>query len=442
MKRAISVLGLLAAPAAAWGFCGTYVGGAGTEIYNNVSEVAYVRDGDRTTLTLYSDVAGDTDDFAMIVPVPEVIGADNLHTVDAELFRQLDQYSSPRRVRYDCEDFRPAEADVDTDTDADSDTDTDWNVEVEAEYVVGEYSVVILSSGDAGDLQGWLDQHGYAMPADERGILQSYIDAESYFLAARLNDDEELPPSNRLSPLQFSYEASSEMMSLPIRIGTLSAGGVQDVIIYAMNPYADGRMAISNYTEAELEESCMWQPEGEHFNDEAFASFYTGQLEAAYAEHGAFWTTEYAWGGGKCDPCEGPAPDPSTLLTFGMSEEDASSFNLFFTRLHARYAPEEATQDLMLYSTGLFEQSQQRYIDYVYELESRFPICDLGIPVEPGTCDFDEEEEPDDHVPDHGHDDEPEEEEEAGCLSGGGGLAGVMLVGLTSWRRRRRRRGQ
>ena len=436
---AATAAGLLL-PAGAWAFCGTYVGGAGSEIYNQVSEVVYVRSGTRTTLTLHSDVLGDTDDFAMLIPVPEVISQDNIHTVDASAIQMLDDYSAPRRVRYTCEDFRPrdseSDADADSDADTDTDTDTDWDVDVEAEYVVGEYSVVILSSGDAGDLQGWLNLHGYVTPPDEKGILDSYIQQGTYFLAARLNEDGVLPSDSRLSPLQLSYEA--EMMSLPIRIGTLSAEDTQDLIIYAMNPLEDGAAGISNYPEAQLEESCLWlPPEGDSLNDEQFAAFYLSQLDAAYAESGAFWTQEYAWAGGKCDPCEGTLDDLGALVTLGVPEEqlDSSYMDLFFTRLHMRYAPEDATQDLSLYLSRRTDTHQQRYIDYLHELESRFPICGEGYPLEPGECDFDTPSAGDDT----GGEDALAASEGCGCGSDDttAALAGVLSLSLLGWRRRR-----
>jgi hypothetical protein len=431
MRRILATTILLGAPAAAWAFCGTYVGGAGAEIYSQVSEVVYVHIDGRTTLTLHSDATGDTDDFSMLIPVPQVIPEKDLHTVDAALIDKLDQYSAPRRVRYECEDFRPAEeADTDSDTDADSDSDYDTglDVNVEAEYIIGEYSVSILSSGDAGDLTAWLNSHGYVMPEDRDDILQGYIDDESYFLAARLNDDDVLPADGRLSPLQLSYDSAA--MSLPIRIGTLSAQGTQDLIVYGMLPYSSGTMGISNYTERQIEESCMWlPPEGDALNDEQFAAFYLNQLDEAYAEHGALWVKEYAWSGGNCDPCEGTPPDASDLYTFGFPEEvleETYDLNLSFTRLHMRYAPDEATQDVMLYASGYTDNTQQRYIDYVHELESRFPICGQGYPLDPGVCDFDTE----------GSDDTGDgiAEEKRGCGSRAG--VGLLALSLLGWRRR------
>ena len=49
----LSLLALLLPNAEA--FCGTYVGGVGAEFYNEYSQVAIVRDGNQTALTVYSD---------------------------------------------------------------------------------------------------------------------------------------------------------------------------------------------------------------------------------------------------------------------------------------------------------------------------------------------------------------------------------------------------
>ena len=180
----------------------------------------------------------------------------------------------------------------------------------------------------------------------------------------------------------------------------------------------------------------MWlPPDGDNLNDEQFAAFYLDQLEDAYEEYGAFWVREYGWGDGKCDPCEGYPPDLSDLYTLGFPEDmlKSSGIDLYFSRLHVRYSPEEATQDVMMYSSGMQPKNQQRYIDYNYELESRFPVCGQGYPLEPGMCDFDEGYNQGDtgqKAVDGG--------KSAGCRSrsAAGGL--LLGFGLIGWRRRRR----
>ena len=96
-------------PTAALAFCGTYVGGADSELYNEVSQVAMVRQGTTTTLSVYNDVHGDTDDFALVIPVPSVLQEDQVHVLDPEIFERLDQYSTPRLVSYQCSDFEDEE---------------------------------------------------------------------------------------------------------------------------------------------------------------------------------------------------------------------------------------------------------------------------------------------------------------------------------------------
>ena len=57
-------------------FCGTYVGGVGSEFYNEYSQLVVVRDNNSTTLTIVNDVQGNFDSFALVIPVPEVIPED------------------------------------------------------------------------------------------------------------------------------------------------------------------------------------------------------------------------------------------------------------------------------------------------------------------------------------------------------------------------------
>jgi hypothetical protein len=59
------------------------------------------------------------------------------------------------------------------------------------------------------------------------------------------------------------------------------------------------------------------------------------------------------------------------------------------TRLWARYTPEAASQDLMLYQDGEFSPVfQLRYISYDQDLESTFLVCgEEDFPRGAGTCD-------------------------------------------------------
>jgi hypothetical protein len=216
-------------------------------------------------------------------------------------------------------------------------------------------------------------------------MLQTYIDGGSYFLAARVYPEAGVGDGDTLSPLQFSYD--SEVFGLPIRIGTASSTGVQDLIVYAFTDLQDGSVGISNYPELEVEDECMWRDDGD------FGGFYDDQFQRAYEEQGgAIWTTEYSWkndpGSQKCDPCTGPPPEVQQLTNVGFETDGRAAFQV--TRLHVRYTPEQATQDLVFYMSRRTDNRQKRYILYNEGHEERFPICNEGWAAEPQSCDYDD----------------------------------------------------
>ena len=74
-------------------FCGTYVGGVGSEFFNEYAQVAIVREGNNTTLTIVNDIQGSFTDFALVLPVPEVVQEENANVLEPEIFDRLDEYS-------------------------------------------------------------------------------------------------------------------------------------------------------------------------------------------------------------------------------------------------------------------------------------------------------------------------------------------------------------
>jgi MYXO-CTERM domain-containing protein len=428
----------LAAPDAA-AFCGTYVSSTEEAPENAASEVALVRQGLRTTLTVANDILGDTRDFAMLIPVPEILPEDAIHVVDPTVFDRLRGYSNPREVSYECADFAyESDSDTDADSDSDSDLDTGSDVEVEAQYIVGEYDISILSATQSGSLVDWLQANGYAVPDASERLLGEYIDGGAYFFAAQVREDAGIESGQTLSPLQFSYEA--EPYGLPIRIGTLNSPGTQDLRIYAFSDYERGRTAIANYAEATLDHDCMWEPEG----GEDVTAYYARQLDAAFAaKASASWITEYSWGNGDCDPCTGVIPDDNDVFTLGYEADYHKGVYYWFTRLRMRYAPQTATQDLVLYETNMHDTTQMRFIRYDEQLEDIFPICNVGMADDPGTCDEtveDEEDEDLDFDQDRGGTDGDALAEGCGCAtptSNGGAVAALIVAAAVTRRRRR-----
>ena len=100
MKKTFLFLISLVAYSASYAFCGFYVAKAGADLYNNKSEVILVRDGKFTTITMSNDFQGNIKDFAMVVPVPNVLKREDIRIVDRSIFSMLDAYSAPRLVEY------------------------------------------------------------------------------------------------------------------------------------------------------------------------------------------------------------------------------------------------------------------------------------------------------------------------------------------------------
>ena len=88
-SAAIGGLAALIVPAAAQAFCGTYVGEAGAELTSGASKVVMVRDGNRTVLTLANDVEGSVKDFAVVIPVPEVLSEEDVRVLDPAILDTL-----------------------------------------------------------------------------------------------------------------------------------------------------------------------------------------------------------------------------------------------------------------------------------------------------------------------------------------------------------------
>jgi len=53
-------------PSAALSFCGFYVASGDAKLFNKASQVALVRDGDRTVLTMANDFRGEPKEFAIV----------------------------------------------------------------------------------------------------------------------------------------------------------------------------------------------------------------------------------------------------------------------------------------------------------------------------------------------------------------------------------------
>jgi hypothetical protein len=167
-KIVLSLMAVCSMGQVALAFCGFYVAKAGADLYNNKSEVILVRDGNKTTITMSNDFKGDVKDFAMVVPVPNVLAREDIRIADRSVFSMLDAYSAPRLVEYydqnPCEPVYEVEEDMMLENIAVAESTMSrvlrdkvkYRVTIEAQYKVAEYDIVLLSAKKSGGLKQWL----------------------------------------------------------------------------------------------------------------------------------------------------------------------------------------------------------------------------------------------------------------------------------------------
>jgi len=367
LAAALALTGLFAAGDAR-AFCGFYVAKADAQLFNQASQVAMVRDGDRTVLTLSNDFQGDPKEFAVVIPVPTVLQRGQIHVADRALIDHLDAYSAPRLVEYfdddpcvrrDLEIPFPAAVPAPVEATDMAASAKKMGVKIEATYTVGEYDILILSAKQSDGLTAWLAQNGYRVPPGASPVVASYLKQGMHFFVARVNLKEQAKLGfTYLRPLQMAYESAKFM--LPIRLGMVNSKGFQELFVYAVT--RRGRVETSNYRTVKL-------PTGMDvplFVKNEFAPFYKAMFTRQVAKEDMRAVfLEYAWDMSSCDPCaaEPLANDELKKLgVFWLEGDSGSSGSIFLTRLHVRYDAAHFPEDLVFQETADQESFQGSYV--------------------------------------------------------------------------------
>jgi hypothetical protein len=376
MKRLFPRLALCAAlwPSVAHSFCGFYVASGDAKLFNHASQVALVRDDDRTVLTMANDFRGEPKEFAIVVPVPTVLEKGQVHVGDKALLDHLDAYSAPRLVEYWDPDPCPVAQDaislrggrasgaMKVLEEVAVGMPKSRGVTIEAQYTVGEYDILILSAKQSDGLELWLRENGYRIPDGASRVLGSYIKQGMKFFVAKVNLNEQKKLGfTALRPIQVAYESPKFM--LPIRLGMVNADGPQELFIYALT--RKGRVETVNYRTVKLP-SDQDVPE---FVKAEFADFYRDMFSTqVQREDMQVVFTEYAWDMGWCDPCASAPLAAEELRTLGcywvndVSRAAGDGQTPFITRLHVRYDDAHFPEDLVFQETGDRTNFQGRFV--------------------------------------------------------------------------------
>ena len=357
-------------------FCGFYVAGADSQLYNDATMVVLMRDGTRTVLSMRNAYQGPPQDFAMIVPVPVVLKKDDVKILPDAVFDRVDRLAAPRLVEYWEQDpcnpwpeYERAEGAAVMDDSAPSDKKKseakELGVTIEAQFEVGEYQIVILSAKDSTGLDTWLAKEKYNIPAGAEPLLRPYVQSGSKFFVAKVDSKKVKFGANgqaMLSPLRFHYDAQD--FSLPVRLGLINApdpqsGGKQDLIVHILG--RGTRYQLSNYPNVTIPTNLEVKDDTRNH----FGEFYASLFDHVLANNPKAIVTEYAWAANSCDPCPEEPLNLQELVTLGADVLPAYSKSLgkgkrvsddmqwtvpgefVLTRLHARYDASSLGEDLV-----------------------------------------------------------------------------------------------
>ncbi len=338
MVRAWLAIGLVclvaSAASTAQAFCGFYVAGADTELFNNATMVVMMREGTTTYLSMQNDYQGPAEDFAMVVPVPVVLDEAAVKTLPKEVFDRIDTLAAPRLVEYweqdPCREGTIGLGNLGTighgagggsgyGRGAGRLRET---VRVEAEFAVGEYDIVMLSATDSSDLETWLRQNGYHIPEGASEALRPYVESDQKFFVAKVDTSKvtfDAEGRALLSPLRIQYD--SDTFALPVRLGMLNSSGTQDLVVHIL---ARGqRYEVANYENVTIPTNI----DVADTTRERFGEFYAALFDQTLEHHQNAVVTEYSWQATGCDPCPGPVLSTTDLVTLGAGDGDPPTAN-------------------------------------------------------------------------------------------------------------------
>jgi hypothetical protein len=379
IKKFIAILPLLFLSKPLFSFCGFYVAKADTKLFNKVGQVVMVRNEGKTVISMMNDYQGELKNFAMVVPVPQILQKEQINVGKRKLFERIDSFTAPRLVEYfdkdPCEPIIMKAFSMERSATGESRPKKGpkgLGVTVHASYTVGEYDIVILGAQESNGLETWLHQNGYNIPKGAKEVLAPYIKQNMKFFVAKINLKEQVKTGlTYLRPLQMAFDSTRFM--LPIRLGMLNSNGPQELFIFLLTK--NGRVETTNYRTVPL-------PTDKNipvYVKEEFPQFYRALFNTMVKREGMNTLfMEYFWDMGWCDPC---AADPLTatelreLGVFWLDDKKDKKFipgrpwggnpnaqPVKVTRLHVRYTKDKFPADLMFQETNDKRNYQARYI--------------------------------------------------------------------------------
>jgi hypothetical protein len=245
-----------------------------------------VHDDGRMSVYLEVSYTGQPESFAWILPTPETMSTDDLGTVPAEFFDELEQATAPRFVfpssddrRMSCGCLGAAGGDGNFRQD-----EGPGGVEVLGEAVVGHFAIQIIVASDLEGFMSWLDTNGYGSPPGAEGPLAHYIDNNFAFIGVQLVPE---VPDGPIEGLVLHMNMGAPMV--PIRLARIASVPLMPVLVYVL---AEGPFRPDSYAELDFDYGQV------RYDFDVGGTDYVTRLQSALGEipdHHAF-VTEFSGG--------------------------------------------------------------------------------------------------------------------------------------------------
>lgn len=296
MRIAIAILTTLLFVEPVHAFCGFFASQSEGRIRSRTAQIALMREGTTTVLSIQRDYYGPAEDFVWIIPVPDSVGRESVRTLPEDTFEQVDAVSAPWLIelweRNPCE--RSRRGDEHGHLGA-------RHKEVAVERVPPPPPVFVEDGGyepifvAADELLPWLAGQHYRLPDDAAGVLERSDETRFMIVKVRASTLSFVGERAQLPPIRVHYDA--ERFTLPTALGTLSTEGMVDLVVYVLALKqrwdVETHGGVSMPTALNVHESMR----------DRFPAFYETLFERTLTHNPSSFITEQAWDPSRCPRC-------------------------------------------------------------------------------------------------------------------------------------------
>ena len=188
---------------------------------------------------------------------------------------------------------------------------------------VGPYDAAVIHGPDATDIEAWLSTNGYYVSDQAKGIIETYVSENKYFVALKLMGDQS---ASAIRPIILRFDAPSPCV--PLRLTAIAATSNMRVNVWVLAP---SRTVPQNYYEITLNLAKLdWFGGGSNY-----AQLLT---QAATEAGGNAFITEYA---GTARIMDGAIWTPGRVNLDGLRA--ATTPPLFMTALAQQSVPRDTS---------------------------------------------------------------------------------------------------